>query len=194
PALRNLSNAKQARGEAAAALVTARRGREILARLAAVSPTDLAIQWEAAAALDTLGQLLARSDLAAARQARAQALAAWEIIAKQSPTPRARRNLALGHKKLGALLEVQGELASALDHYRKALALDEELARADSTSTRTQLDLSYSYGSVGLALFKLGDHDAALDHYQKALALREAVAAADAQDINAQVAVAGALV
>jgi eukaryotic-like serine/threonine-protein kinase len=103
--------------------------------------------------------------------------------------PRARTNVALAHKRLGALYGVVKRYEEGRREYQQALAIDEENARIDS-GTRAQLDLSYDYSDLGWVSAHLGDQPAALAFYRKAQALRQSAAAADPQDSRAATAVA----
>jgi tetratricopeptide (TPR) repeat protein/predicted Ser/Thr protein kinase len=113
-----------------------------------------------------------------------------ERLAKlQSGNARARVNVALAHKRLGALYGVVKRYEEGRREYQQALAVDEENARTAS-GTRAQLDLSYDYSDLGWVTTRLGDQPAALALYRKALALRESAAAADPKDYRAAVALA----
>jgi serine/threonine protein kinase len=101
----------------------------------------------------------------------------------------ARVNLALAHKRLGALYGVEKHYEEGRREYEAARVIDEEYLRAAGT-TRAQLDLSYDYGDLGWVTIRLGDLPAALVFYRKALDLRQSAAAADAKDHRAAVSVA----
>ena len=74
--------------------------------------------------------------------------------------------MAVCYHQLGVLAQQRGDDGAALDWYRKALAINEQLGnRASMASTISQL------GTMALAR---GDHDAALDWYKKSLAIRGA--------------------
>ncbi|HVO98142.1 MAG TPA: serine/threonine-protein kinase [Bryobacteraceae bacterium] len=98
-----------------------------------------------------------------------------------------RSNLALAHKKLGALYGVMKRYPEANREYEAARAIDEQVAAANP---RAQLDLSYDYSDLGWVAIRLGDLPAALALYRKGLELRQAAAAADPRDMRAATAVA----
>jgi eukaryotic-like serine/threonine-protein kinase len=101
----------------------------------------------------------------------------------------ARGNLALAHKRLGALYGVVKRYEEGRSEYEKARTIDEEFLKKVG-GTRAQLDLSYDYSDLGWVTVRLGDQPAALAFYRKAQALRESAAAADPNDHRAAVALA----
>ncbi len=107
----------------------------------------------------------------------------------QAGDAKARVNVALAHKRLGALYGVVKRYEEGRLEYQQALAIDEVYARIDG-GTRAQLDLSYDYSDLGWVSTHLGDQPAALAFYRKAQALRQSAAAADPQDHRAAVSLA----
>jgi tetratricopeptide (TPR) repeat protein len=101
----------------------------------------------------------------------------------------ARANLALAHKRLGALYAVAKRYEEGRREYDEARMIDEEYLQKVG-GTRAQVDLSYDYGDLGWVTIRLGDQPAALAYYRKAQALRQAAAAADPNDYRAAVALA----
>src|SRR5262249_31088467 len=118
-----------------------------------------------------------------------------ELVAANPANARDRRNLALTHKQIGALLSHDriDNKTEALEHYRKALEIDEALAAADPLNVETQIDLSFSYGEVGYVKWKSGDLAGGLEYYRKALAIREAAVQADPLNQRARAARKSAL-
>jgi tetratricopeptide (TPR) repeat protein len=103
--------------------------------------------------------------------------------------PHADANLALAHKKLGALYGVEKRYEEGRREYLEALQLDEKSVLAEPTP-RSQLDLSYDYSDLGWVTIRLNDLPSALVSYRKALELRQAAAAADPNDYRAAVSIA----
>jgi eukaryotic-like serine/threonine-protein kinase len=101
----------------------------------------------------------------------------------------ARTNLALAHKRLGALYGVVKRYEESRREYEEARVIDEAYVQTAGT-IRAQLDLSYDYSDLGWVTTRLGDLPAALAFHQKALALRQHAAAADPNDSRAATAVA----
>lgn len=111
------------------------------------------------------------------------------ILALKPGDPATRPNLALAHKKLGALYAVLKRYPEASREYDEARVIDEQ-ALAENATPRARLDLSYDYSDLGWVTIRLGDLPAALALHRKALELRQAAAAADPKDVRAASSVA----
>ncbi|HUI55037.1 MAG TPA: hypothetical protein VLY04_08705, partial [Bryobacteraceae bacterium] len=94
-------------------------------------------------------------------------------------------NIALYHKRLGALLVKTEDLAAGLQEYQAATVLDEARVRENPANGRAKMDLSYDYSDWGYTLVRLGDPRAAIEQYAKAEKIREELAAADPRDQRA---------
>ena len=70
--------------------------------------------------------------------------------------------------------EAFGPDAEALDFYRKASAIRQRLADADTTNVQAQSDLSVACERLGDVTMQLGQTQEALDFYQKSKAIRAA--------------------
>jgi tetratricopeptide (TPR) repeat protein len=95
------------------------------------------------------------------------------------------RNIALDHKRLGAVLIETGLLDEALVEYRTAAALDEQVVRSEPANGRARLDLSYDYSDQGFILLRLKHTTAAVEEYRKAEKIRAEMASADPRDARA---------
>ncbi len=70
------------------------------------------------------------------------------LLTDDPNNPENQRNAALVDKYLGTQYELRGDMTQALQHYQRALELDEKrLAQAPSVRA-TQLDVAISLGSV----------------------------------------------
>ena len=103
--------------------------------------------------------------------------------------PVGQTNLALAHKRLGALYGVVKRYEEGRLEYEQARVIDERFLETDG-GTRAQLNLSYDYSDLGWVTIRLGDRSAALAFFRKAQALRQSAAAADPKDYRAAAAVA----
>jgi tetratricopeptide (TPR) repeat protein len=111
-------------------------------------------------------------------------------LSAESPAdPASQPNLALAHKRLGALYGVVKRYEEGRREYQEARIIDEQYLAANG-GTRAQLDLSYDYSDLGWVTIRLGDQPAALALYRKAQALRQSAAAADPKDYRAAVSLA----
>jgi tetratricopeptide (TPR) repeat protein len=85
------------------------------------------------------------------------------VLAKNNSSANAQRNVAIAYKKVGAVLEKQGNTAAALENCRKAIALDERRTQANANDTSALLDLAFGYASIGYTLSTMGDTPRALE-------------------------------
>ena len=104
----------------------------------------------------------------------------------------ANRDLALCHKRLGAILG-EPEPAQALSHLRQAVALDTARLAASPESPQVRRDLSVSNIELGFLLLRIGDAQGALVAYRRALDLREGLVRDDPKNALAPHDLASAL-
>jgi tetratricopeptide (TPR) repeat protein len=102
------------------------------------------------------------------------------------------RNLSIAEKSYGSVLWVLNNRSEAIDHYRKAEALDRQRVAAEPQNTTWQLDLSYSLSSLAFAEIRSDRPGDGLRHYQQSLEIREGVLKVDPVNDQAQDAVARA--
>jgi serine/threonine-protein kinase len=110
---------------------------------------------------------------------RAQAI--FEARAAEDPARDASKgNVAAGFILLGDMSQVlRRDMAAALDYYRKALAIREELYRHPHDNEgrldplAVKRSLAAAYNLVGVTLLRLGNPGAALEPFRSALGLRE---------------------
>jgi serine/threonine protein kinase/tetratricopeptide (TPR) repeat protein len=91
-----------------------------------------------------------------------------------------RRDLASGYDRVGEILsgergESLGQTASALEHYRTALALREAALREAPGDLKLQQEVSVAHQHVGDMLKKVGDLEGALHSYRRQLELGESL-------------------
>ncbi|MFI5005932.1 MAG: protein kinase [Solirubrobacterales bacterium] len=101
--------------------------------------------------------------------------------------------LALAYSYLAEILDqgtpVPGlvpDLHASLEYFRKALALDESLARADLSNTVLRRRVSAGLSLLGGVASKLGDQAAAASYYRRALDGAEELARADPANLQGQ--------
>lgn len=88
-----------------------------------------------------------------------------EIISKLQENPEHRRDVAMAQETLGSCFYLKGEFDLALEHYRKALDLYEQIGEFRMLGT-VQNNIGNVYGNRA-------QHDLALEHYNKTLAITE---------------------
>jgi non-specific serine/threonine protein kinase/serine/threonine-protein kinase len=121
---------------------------------------------------------------------RQQALDLFQRLADAQPSKEAARSLALGHKKLAALLGVKHRYQESFQHYELARQIDEKRLGGNLEGPSTWLDLSYDYSDLGWVNSRLDKDPVALEWHYKALDLRKRAAEADPNDARAARAVA----
>jgi tetratricopeptide (TPR) repeat protein len=103
-----------------------------------------------------------------------------ERLAAQHPdNAEWQRDLSVSYNRIGGALESQGNLAGALEDFRKALAITEHLAGQDPDDARWQRNLSVCQGRIGAVLESQGNLAGALEEYRKDLVITERLAAQD---------------
>ncbi len=107
-------------------------------------------------------------------------------LAKMNPErAEVQRNLALAHKRLGAVYGVLERFLESRSEYEQAAAIDEARCAKNPSDGRAKTDLSFDYSDLGWVSSRQGDDAAALVAHRKALAIRVAAAAADPNDFRA---------
>ena len=100
-----------------------------------------------------------------------RALAIRRELAEAAPDDqRARRDMAISHQRLGALLSLRGRHEQALEAYTEAHAIVAAQAEADPDNARAAQDLSVFLEKLGNALRDLDRPDEALARYRECVA------------------------
>jgi serine/threonine protein kinase len=94
-------------------------------------------------------------------------------------------DVALYHKRLGAVLAHENDLTNALKEYQAAAVLDEERVRANPDNGRAKMDLSYDYSDWGFVLQRMNSWKPAVEQYRKAEKIRAEMVQADPRDARA---------
>ena len=95
-----------------------------------------------------------------------------------------RSGLAEAYTRVGVTRYRMGELTAALENYRKAYNLRNELANELKDNPRLKQDLSYSMMALAETNFRLGDRTLADDFYRQVLDQREAMAKLNPNDLT----------
>jgi non-specific serine/threonine protein kinase/serine/threonine-protein kinase len=153
---------------------------EICERLTRRFPNDERTMKLRSALLLRLADARAEQDTGAGRDLYLQALALDEILLKAHPGDLERqRSVALVHKYLANLIPSDAE---ALEHLRKAQALDQARVAAQPDSALAKLDLSFDLSDIGWRTERMGDLPGALVLYRKVVIIRQGLADADPHD------------
>ncbi|MBV9007579.1 MAG: protein kinase [Verrucomicrobia bacterium] len=185
-------------GDAKGALQVNEKAQELRERVLTGTPIenvkvrhDLAIGYlKAGDDLQVLG------NLKGALESDRKGLTLLQQLAAASPNDaKAAKDLMTGYNKVAYMLYQSGDLPSALDYYRHALAIAQTIAGAaapaDAVSKR---NLAISYNNIGRVLLKEGDATGAEHSFSSALDIAKKLAAADASNAQGQWDVAYTLV
>ncbi|EGV16216.1 DUF4062 domain-containing protein [Thiocapsa marina] len=160
--------------------------RDVLRRLAAAAPEQVAWRRDLAVSHNLVGDLRrARGDLHEAERAYRAELQISELLVAADPgNAEFRRDLALNHERLGDVRRARGDLDGAERAYRASLAIRERLVAVDPSDAQWQRDRAVGHERVGDVRQARGDLDGAERAYWAELAIGEHLAAADPR--NAQ--------
>ena len=111
------------------------------------------------------------------------------LIAEDPLNADYRRDLVLNYQK-GGDIRKDSDKPGALDHFRKAVALDEELLAADPANALTTNDLGYTHKRIADFLANQHDDTQALVHFGKALEIFEKLATDAPTDLGSRFRVA----
>jgi eukaryotic-like serine/threonine-protein kinase len=168
------------------ALAMARKGLALRQALAARDPGNVARQMD----LSQAWQFVAFDATAAGKKEEAAAALAaqasiLEVRRRSDPADRGvRRSLAQNLYLSAEALQNQGDGTRALDGYRQAAKIQEDLVREDPASVSFRRDLAWSRIQTGNLELALSNPEAALEEYGRALVLFEALVAADAKSTD----------
>lgn len=121
---------------------------------------------------DLSDALVAKGDSKGSLEALDRAL---EASAGALPTYESRRDRSILFNRRGDSLSARSEWKLALEAYRNALEIANQLLREDPNNARTRLDIAFGEVKVAEALSNSGDMRGALDAARRALAVLEEV-------------------
>jgi eukaryotic-like serine/threonine-protein kinase len=179
-----------------AAQATARKALRAAESAVALAPGDARAALALVSAQEVLGRtLMADRDLPAVLETFTRALATATQLAERQRDGRVMDALARAHENVAEVLSQMGNLAPAVEHARRAVALLQTLTTtypAESSHRRHLVSASSDLGDLlGSPIeFSLGQWGAAEVEYRRALAVAETLAAADPRDAQGQLTVA----
>src|SRR5262249_22085823 len=95
-------------------------------------------------------------------------------------------NLAYFHRGNGAVFEARRDLDKAMEEYRVAITLREELIEKDPFNALWLAYVAPDYANLGRVLLSSGQPAAAIDQYQKEVDVRRRLAAKDDSNLGWQ--------
>jgi len=184
---RSLGDIFEQKGEVAETVNYYRRSLQIFDRLAAINPTDAAVQDELARAYDTLGDGLSRTSDGAAEslQSYSKSLEMRQSQSAKNPSDtKLKRSMAVELSKVGAASSANK--TEAVNKIHQGITIFEELAAADPNNARARREVGYAYFQLGNVQVVAGDYAAALESRRRAFAIRQESAAQDPKNSQAR--------
>ncbi len=173
-----------ATGDKTGALERYRQALPIAQKLAA-DRSNARAQRELAVAYDKVGNgLVATGDAQAALENYQRALQIRDPLSVADPkNSEAKRDLATSYDKIGEMLTRLGppgaSAAAAIQHFRRALAIDEALSLAEPENAQPRLDRAHDHEQISEAMAKSGDLIAAIAERRRAADLQHGVSKDD---------------
>ncbi|MBL9148379.1 MAG: protein kinase [Phycisphaerae bacterium] len=174
-------------------------GKAIREKLLARKPDDPASLREVAVSEQWIGNLhrerantASRGDDSATSNAELElALAAYtryaDLMAKVATSdPKSRRDVTVGHEKIGDALSDLKRSDEAIAQYKKSLELREQLAKENPDSRESQRDYNVALGKVGARLLALGKAEDAAPFILRSYERIAAAVDADKTDVLAK--------
>ena len=188
-------------GDTDGAMKSAFRALEIRERLAAADPKNLELQRELAESLRSAGDMrYTVDDLPATRQFYERGLRILQKISAAAPENKSfRYDLAEMHARLGDVTGMEGypnlgDTLGALENYRQATAINEELLSSEPENKSYQLNLARRYANLGMMQNTVGDSAAAIETGLKSVALQEKLVAEDSNNTDKKINLLSALI
>jgi serine/threonine-protein kinase len=111
---------------------------------------------------------------------------ARDLAATTDPDERLRAVLGLAYQRIGFLLEYAGRQTEAAPSFRRALAIQQDLAEAHPDVAQYQVDLAQTYEYIAHRLMLIGELTEAARSDDRALAIRQRLADAHPSDARFQ--------
>ena len=111
-------------------------------------------------------------ELTAARDRYSEALAARLELAQTVGGTLPQRDLSIAYERVGEILQRMGQPRASMENYRRSLAVDEDLVRADPANADLRRNLALAHESMGDLHRELGDLRASQASYLAALDVR----------------------
>jgi serine/threonine protein kinase/tetratricopeptide (TPR) repeat protein len=186
-------------GERASAVSSLRATLPAVKRLSHLCPKDVHCLLAAGSVYSALVDILETSDLHAALEFAQLQTTSYESALKSLPEKsEIQLELASAYSQEAKILNGHGRLSDAVERYKRAIALRQEVLQHNPTDVLTRRNLMITYGNLGGSLGSpiypnLGDAAGAREYYGKALAIARELANADPHNQLAQYDLAYAL-
>ncbi|HKP73831.1 MAG TPA: protein kinase [Pyrinomonadaceae bacterium] len=187
-----MCDVQAATGDIAKAVESQRASLAIFKSLAEAAPANLEAQQSLAISYIKLGDVSGNpnfpnaGDEAGAMQSYRSASEVLQKLYASDHDPKARRLLGVIYERVGTMAETGGNVAEALDAYRKSLDIRERLAAEQPTNTDAVRDAAIAYEKIGNVMTATGDVAEALENRRKSLEIFKGLVEVDPKNVQAQ--------
>ena len=106
------------------------------------------------------------------------------LFAENPTNIKDRARVAISYQMDGEYRALAGDVAGAMESFRKKLQLDEQNLNDDPANAQARSDVAYSWSRIGEILATKGDYAEALSQERKALGFCERLSADSPQDVH----------
>ncbi|HWY50977.1 MAG TPA: protein kinase [Chthoniobacterales bacterium] len=188
-----MSDVQAVVGNLTAAVNSAYKSLVIFKSLAEVDPKNLRAQRSLGISYIKVGDVLGNSnfpnagDEAGAMANYQASLAVWQALDKANPNNADIRSwLGLIHERIGAILEQQGKIDTALESYHESQTIREALAKESPQNTDAVRNAAIANEKMGNVMTELKNLDAAFENRSRSLQIFKQLADADPKNAQAQ--------
>jgi eukaryotic-like serine/threonine-protein kinase len=166
-------------GDTAGALASYRKALKLFEKLATTNFGDAKLELDLAGTYTRISEVLRNlGELTGAVESNRKAVKVMESVTARVPEPDTREALALAYVTLGDVLGNPytgnlGDTQGALENYRRALSIREELRAADPANAERRKQEATSHQRLGNLLQAIKDTAGALENYRQSLRLNE---------------------
>jgi eukaryotic-like serine/threonine-protein kinase len=184
--------AKDDLAEVYLAMAQLARAVEIRRQILAAGPKTAETRWKLYSAETTLALSLIQKDDDQALAILTGVLSGLDALHAEEPASvRYQRDRGLVLRYIGAELTIHNRFAEGIARVRDSLAIQTQLAQADTRNAGFQLDLSRAESLLGTVLVDAGQNAEGMQHLQKALATQEEQASAHPENPDFALSAAG---
>ncbi len=168
-------------GDSAGALASYRKAAAIRESLSQHDPTNDALKWDLMSSYIAIGSILGASqDFPAAIASMRQAVSLADVLSPRTQDPVALDHAAGAFYFMANIMQDSGDLAGALESYRKAISIrNSAQAATPHQKTLLQTHVAGDYAGMARVLARQGQLGSAIDAQRQATALMEGLSASD---------------
>ena len=168
-------------GDSAGALASYRKAAAIRESLSQHDPTNDALKWDLMSSYIAIGSILGASqDFPPAIASMRQAVSLADVLSPRTQDPVALDHAAGASYFMADIMQDSGDLAGALESYRKAISIrNSAQAATPHEKTLLQTHVAGDYAGMARVLARQGQLGSAIDAQRQATTLMEGLSASD---------------